>query len=255
MGMIFELRLANIGFPSNLLGAGIDYSYGVEIFKTTALGISRSTVPVRTGNLLKSISNKSQMTGNVRGIGRTRAAIIETIQTTGAAIRSLVCLQTFDSNAKLEAEASADYAQYVEFGTERQSEQPYFLPGIAAGLDNAAEDFADAVNRVGQQLVKIAYDETMRQYNLAIENLIAAQICLASGDSAGFEYHMELYRFHMANVEVGFELMGMLEETTEAMIEEGLEAISELSDEEALTNYIEISDSSDLGDYSNDFNY
>ena len=247
MGMIFKLQLADIGFPSNLLGAGIDYSYGVETFKTTALGISRSTVPVRTGNLLKSISNKSKMTGKMRGIGQTRAAIIKTIQTTGEAIGSLVSLQTFDSNAELEAEASADYAQYVEFGTERQSEQPYFLPGIAAGLDNAADDFANAVDTVGQQLIKIAYEETMRQYDLAIENLVAAEICLAAGDTAGYEYHMELYRFHMANVAVGLELIDMLEDIKEAMINEGLEAISELSDEEALANYIEISDSSELG--------
>ena len=246
MGMIFKLQLADIGFPSNLLGAGIDYSYGVETFKTTALGISRSTVPVRTGNLLKSISNKSKMTGRMRGIGQTRAAIIKTIQTTGEAIGSLVSLQTFDSNAELEAEASADYAQYVEFGTE-QSEQPYFLPGIAAGLDNAADNFADAVDTVGQQLINIAYKETMHQYDLAIENLVAAEICLAAGDTVGYQYHMELYRFHMANVAVGLELIDMLEDIKEAMIDEGLEAISELSDEEALANYIEISDSSELG--------
>ena len=79
----------------------VDYSEAAEIFKTVFLDVARELVPVRTGYLKSTIAAK---------IGEA-------------------------SIGEVTAEASAEYAQYVEFGTYRQMAQPYFIPAIEAALE------------------------------------------------------------------------------------------------------------------------
>lgn len=104
------------GFPNRTpeLGIPIDYTEAITVFTDTFMEISREMVPVDTGYLRSSI--------NCYGGGTT-----------------------------ITAEATADYAQYVEYGTWCCQPQPYFNPAI------------EAANNTSFAIAKSIYDQAMVQ--------------------------------------------------------------------------------------------
>jgi HK97 gp10 family phage protein len=70
-----------------------NYAEGCRVFCDTFLAEAQARCPVRTGYLRSTISASSTAS-------------------------SITCM------------AGADYAQYVEYGTSRQSAQPYFEPAL-----------------------------------------------------------------------------------------------------------------------------
>ena len=102
------------GFPDRTprLGSPIDYSRAIDAFSDTFMKITREEVPVDTGYLKGS-------------------------------------LHCSGSGMVIDAEATAEYAQYVEYGTWCCPAQPYFYPAI------------EAANDVGFRAARRAYDEAI----------------------------------------------------------------------------------------------
>ena len=127
MGLRVNINAMDQGFPMTAnvgdISIPVDYSEAAEIFKTVFLDVARELVPVRTGYLKSTIAAE---------IGEA-------------------------SIGEVTAEASADYAQYVEFGTYRQMAQPYFIPAIEAAL----EEWGLAAQK--------AYDEALEEAQAAYE--------------------------------------------------------------------------------------
>lgn len=127
MGLRANINAMDQGFPMTAdvgdISIPVDYSEAAEIFKTVFLDVARELVPVRTGYLKSTIAAE---------IGE--ASIGEVTVT-----------------------ASAEYAQYVEFGTYRQMAQPYFIPAIEAAL----EEWGLAAQK--------AYDEALEEAQAAYE--------------------------------------------------------------------------------------
>lgn len=127
MGLRANINAMDQGFPMTAdvgdISIPVDYSEAAEIFKTVFLDVARELVPVRTGYLKSTIAAE---------IGEA-------------------------SIGEVTAEASADYAQYVEFGTYRQMAQPYFIPAIEAAL----EEWGLAAQK--------AYDEALEEAQAAYE--------------------------------------------------------------------------------------
>ena len=127
MGLRVNINAMDQGFPMTAnvgdISIPVDYSEAAEIFKTVFLDVARELVPVRTGYLKSTIAAQ---------IGEA-------------------------SIGEVTAEASAEYAQYVEFGTYRQMAQPYFIPAIEAAL----EEWGLAAQK--------AYDEALEEAQAAYE--------------------------------------------------------------------------------------
>lgn len=127
MGLRANINAMDQGFPMTAdvgdISIPVDYSEAAEAFKAMFLDVARQLVPVRTGYL------KSTITAEI-----------------GEA-----------SIGEVTAEASAEYAQYVEFGTYRQMAQPYFIPAIEAAL----EEWGLAAQK--------AYDEALEEAQAAYE--------------------------------------------------------------------------------------
>lgn len=127
MGLRTNINAMDQGFPMTAnvgdISIPVDYSEAAEIFKTVFLDVARELVPVRTGYLKSTIAAK---------IGEA-------------------------SIGEVTAEASAEYAQYVEFGTYRQMAQPYFIPAIEAAL----EEWGLAAQK--------AYEEALEEAQAAYE--------------------------------------------------------------------------------------
>ena len=127
MGLRANINAMDQGFPMTAdvgdISIPVDYSEAAEAFKAMFLDVARQLVPVRTGYL------KSTITAEIG-----EATIGE-----------------------VTAEASAEYAQYVEFGTYRQMAQPYFIPAIEAAL----EEWGLAAQK--------AYDEALEEAQAAYE--------------------------------------------------------------------------------------
>lgn len=127
MGLRANINAMDQGFPMTAdvgnISVPVDYSEAAEAFKAMFLDVARELVPVRTGYL------KSTITAEI-----------------GEA-----------SIGEVTAEASAEYAQYVEFGTYRQMAQPYFIPAIEAAL----EEWGLAAQK--------AYDEALEEAQAAYE--------------------------------------------------------------------------------------
>lgn len=103
MGLLCEFDVCgDFGFleQTNEFGIVPDYSEGCQVFCETFLRVSRRLVPVDTGYLRSTLD---------AGGGDT------------------YCY----------AETDCEYAQYVEYGTWKQSAQPYFEPAIEAALQEA----------------------------------------------------------------------------------------------------------------------
>ena len=127
MGLRANINAMDQGFPMTAdvgnISVPVDYSEAAEAFKAMFLDVARQLVPVRTGYLKSTIAAE---------IGEA-------------------------SIGEVTAEASADYAQYVEFGTYRQMAQPYFIPAIEAAL----EEWGLAAQK--------AYDEALEEAQAAYE--------------------------------------------------------------------------------------
>ena len=127
MGLRANINAMDQGFPMTAdvgdISIPVDYSEAAEAFKAMFLDVARELVPVRTGYLKSTIAAE---------IGEA-------------------------SIGEVTAEASADYAQYVEFGTYRQMAQPYFIPAIEAAL----EEWGLAAQK--------AYDEALEEAQTAYE--------------------------------------------------------------------------------------
>lgn len=126
MGLYYELNIAkDLGYPSELsfydeeIGEAfvlVDYSGAVEAFISTFLQVANELVPVRTGYL------RSTITANT------------------------------DGEEEIYCEATADYAQYVEYGTSYMEAQPYFEPAIEAALFEAILEAELAVLEAQEEL-------------------------------------------------------------------------------------------------------
>ena len=127
MGLRANINAMDQGFPMTAdvgdISVPVDYSEAAEVFKAMFLDVARELVPVRTGYLKSTIAAE---------IGEARIG-------------------------EVTAEASAEYAQYVEFGTYRQMAQPYFIPAIEAAL----EEWGLAAQK--------AYEEALEEAQAAYE--------------------------------------------------------------------------------------
>lgn len=115
MGLYATVHIdSDWGFPDRTprLGLPIDYTRAIDAFSDTFMKISREEVPVDTGYLKGS-------------------------------------LHCSGSGMVIDAEATAEYAQYVEYGTWCCPAQPYFYPAI------------EAANDVGFRAARRAYDEAI----------------------------------------------------------------------------------------------
>lgn len=103
-----------------------DYSEGDQIFIDTFLSVAYNLVPVDTGFLMSSIHCDTDGDGTFYG------------------------------------EASADYAQYVEYGTYKMEAQPYFVPALAAAMDAALpywrRAYREAANDAAQEYAEEVAD-------------------------------------------------------------------------------------------------
>ena len=127
MGLRANINAMDQGFPMTAdvgdISIPVDYSEAAEVFKAVFLDVARELVPVRTGYLKSTIAAE---------IGEA-------------------------SIGEVTVMASAEYAQYVEFGTYRQMAQPYFIPAIEAAL----EEWGLAAQK--------AYDEALEEAQAAYE--------------------------------------------------------------------------------------
>lgn len=129
MGLLCEFDVCgDFGFLEQTDEFGIvpDYSEGCQVFCETFLQVSRKLVPVDTGYLRSTLD---------AGGGDT------------------YCY----------AETDCEYAEYVEYGTWKQSAQPYFEPAVEAALQEAeplwiqAEE--DALMEEEMLLAEVAEEE------------------------------------------------------------------------------------------------
>lgn len=120
MGLYAEVSIADVG-PNELtneefgVSVLVDYSMAIQGFIDTFMSVATSLCPVRTGYLCGSIS---------AGGGGDFAY----------------------------AEASAGYAQYVEYGTSRMGAQPFFEPALEQAMAVLGEMAQEALNEAQQML-------------------------------------------------------------------------------------------------------
>ena len=143
MGLRANINAMDQGFPMTAdvgdISIPVDYSEAAEAFKAMFLDVARELVPVRTGYLKSTIAAQ---------IGEATIG-------------------------EVTAEASAEYAQYVEFGTYRQMAQPYFIPAIEAAL----EEWGLAAQK--------AYKEALEEAQAAYEAEQAQQQSQGAGGAGG----------------------------------------------------------------------
>ena len=143
MGLRANINAMDQGFPMTAdvgdISIPVDYSEAAEAFKAMFLDVARELVPVRTGYLKSTIAAQ---------IGEATIG-------------------------EVTAEASAEYAQYVEFGTYRQMAQPYFIPAIEAAL----EEWGLAAQK--------AYEEALEEAQAAYEAEQAQQQSQGAGGAGG----------------------------------------------------------------------
>lgn len=113
MGLQFNMSVADLGYTLSTIDIVLypKYAQGCRVFCDTFLAEAQARCPVRTGYLRSTISASTD------GI-------------------SMNCI------------AGAEYAQYVEYGTSRQSAQPYFEPALQIALETAQKYWDEAENEV-----------------------------------------------------------------------------------------------------------
>ena len=129
MGLLARINVSDWGFPDSTptLHIPIDYVGVGDIFQTTAVEGAKGVCPVDTGYLQSSISGSG---GNATG----------------------------------EVEATAEYAQYVEYGTWKMAAQPYFTNAVISAA-------------------QLAFQMAMNAYNAALQE---EQEQLAAADATAF---------------------------------------------------------------------
>ena len=124
---------------------GVDLGLAVEeAFMIFEMG-ARSACPVRTGNLLSSISG-------------------------GA-----------DSNG-FTAEAGAEYAIYVEFGTWKMAAQPFFVEPFLVAVEFAVAGVMELFVEALLEAYSAAFDEINEHYNQEYERVIEEANMISGGD-------------------------------------------------------------------------
>lgn len=133
MGLYCKIDLeSDWGFPNRTpeLGLPIDYTEAIMVFSDTFMSISQAMVPVDTGFLRSS-------------------------------------LRSYGDGMIIEAEATADYAQYVEYGTWCCPAQPYFNPAIESATDAsfgvAKKIYDEAIKREAELLQQEYIAQAERQ--------------------------------------------------------------------------------------------
>lgn len=131
MGLYCEFSFVDdLGYPGELTGGDeligeasvlVNYSAAVSAFVETFLQVANELVPVDTGYLKSTI--------DAGGAGDT-------------------CW----------CEATADYAQYVEYGTVYMDAQEYFEPALIAGIEAAGMEIEAAVSEAEDELEAILSD-------------------------------------------------------------------------------------------------
>lgn len=113
MGLLFNMSVYDLGYirTTQDIQLSPNYTEGCRIFCDTFLKEAQARCPVRTGYLRSTISASSTAS-------------------------SITCI------------VEADYAQYVEYGTSRQSAQPYFEPALEIAFDKARKYWNEAENEV-----------------------------------------------------------------------------------------------------------
>ena len=117
MGLLVEFDIiADFGFKTETptVGIPIYYDDGMEEFETVFMDTIEELCPVDTGFLHDSIK-------------------IETTDTT------------------VKAWTDCEYAQYVEYGTWKQSAQPYFQPALEEALNEAMQPWQDAMEEAMEE--------------------------------------------------------------------------------------------------------
>lgn len=109
----------------------VDYTDAFAAFAQAFYGYATDLVPVDTGYLQSTITSSSD-------------------------------------DWSMTAEASAEYAQYVEYGTWKMSQQPYFRPALEYAWEETATLFEDAVqqaaDQVEERLAEMGADEGEADY-------------------------------------------------------------------------------------------
>ena len=102
MGLLFNMSVQDLGYIQATQDIVLhpNYAEGCRVFCDTFLAEAQARCPVRTGYLRSTISASSTAS-------------------------SITCM------------VGAEYAQYVEYGTSRQSAQPYFEPALQIALETA----------------------------------------------------------------------------------------------------------------------
>lgn len=136
MGLYCKINLdSDWGFPNRTprLGLPIDYTEAIQVFSDVFMEVSQEMVPVDTGFLKSSLNSSG-----------------------GGMI--------------MEAEATADYAQYVEYGTWCCPAQPYFIPAVEAASDVAF----GVAKRIYNEAINTEKRIMMQQYMNEAQNKIVA---------------------------------------------------------------------------------
>ena len=113
MGLQFNMSVQDLGYIQATQDITLypNYAEGCRVFRDTFLAEAQARCPVRTGYLRSTISAYSTAS-------------------------SITCM------------VGAEYAQYVEYGTSRQSAQPYFEPALQIALETAQKYWDGAENEV-----------------------------------------------------------------------------------------------------------
>lgn len=120
MGLYAEISVEDIG-PDELtddefgVSVLVDYSTALQAFADTFMTVATSLCPIRTGYLCSTIDAGSD-------------------------------------GESAYAEASAEYAEYVEYGTSYMDAQPYFEPALEEALVVLAELAQEALNEAQEML-------------------------------------------------------------------------------------------------------
>lgn len=156
----------------------VEYDSQIE----TALGQfqdeARALCPIRTGNLVSSIS------GEASGDGFT-------------------------------AEAMADYAEYVEYGTWKMSAQPYFVEPFQTAGESCAEAIQTHLQEVLAEAQAMAMLEIEERYMMEVEMAVEeANIMAMTGDALGAEMWlmMKLQELQMIMMACIAQVEGQIEE-------------------------------------------
>lgn len=136
MGLYCKINLeSDWGLPNRTpeLGLPVDYTEAINVFSDTFMRVSQEMVPVDTGFLKSS-------------------------------------LRSFGDGMIIEAEATADYAQYVEYGTWCCPAQPYFNPAV----DSANDAAFGVAKRIYDEAVMREAEMVKQQFIAEAQNRVAA---------------------------------------------------------------------------------